>query len=496
MPYIANKQNLAQLTNIHYWDSGAAAWSGNLIGAATPFAFLPNPTLAGDLVLFGIDSTILNSGPFCSLVFDIGQAITGVTSIIWRYSDVGGADPNGWAVQLMQDNTDDDGLMTSVAFNTVGINSVHWIQDALWVVQNPTIGGVALGVTGLWICADITTVPGAATPPTQQNRDIYTINWAHLEVARNTIEGDLDSLLRVQIRNQSDVDTGATAPDLGTNDVIVGLRSVDRGDNFVAYLNASDVQQPPWITVGTLYAFANSVRSPTGRVLDCTPAAGALLQTITWDIDGDYAPSFYGTFHAFTRVYQYSVGAINTIGICLAIGSGGGTLWTGSPTYVSSVAAFSVVDLGRVTIPGTIIPPDDVMDYLRIEIDTFGDAVETLYIYDLILIPVDEWAGHFYRVGRELGARGSLNSAVLDIDNISYPKRQPRPTLRHAFNNMVWVSEWGYIGHVPAVLKQGDQAQRLWWFCYNQNTRGYFEVANSIYNCEYVDRFSSMRGAR
>ena len=50
MPYVANKSNLAQLTNIHYWDSIGNNWSGNLIGAATPFAFLPNPVTALSLI--------------------------------------------------------------------------------------------------------------------------------------------------------------------------------------------------------------------------------------------------------------------------------------------------------------------------------------------------------------------------------------------------------------------------------------------------------------
>ena len=79
MPYVASKRNMAQITNVHYWDSAGAAWSGNLVAAATPFALLPNPVLVGDFVLFGIDTSVLNSGPFCSLVFDIGTVQAGCT---------------------------------------------------------------------------------------------------------------------------------------------------------------------------------------------------------------------------------------------------------------------------------------------------------------------------------------------------------------------------------------------------------------------------------
>ena len=179
MPYIANKRNVAQITNIYYWDSGAgpAAWSGNLVGAATPFALLPNPVLINDLIVFGIDSTIANSGPFCSLVFDI--ATVGTATFTWRYSDAAGVDPTTWAgwnpaVDPFLDNTG--------GFTNTGVNSVHWTQNALWIVQDPKVGaGAALGVTGLWVCADVTGAAGGV-PPTQPNRDISSITWPSVEV--------------------------------------------------------------------------------------------------------------------------------------------------------------------------------------------------------------------------------------------------------------------------------------------------------------------------
>jgi len=507
MSYVANKQNMAQLTNIHYWDSAGNAWSGNLIGAATPFAFLPNPTVAGDLVLFGIDSTILNAGPFCSLVFDIGQAISGVTSIIWRYSDVAGADPNIWAPQLMQDNTDDNGAMGSVAFNTTGVNSVHWIQAALWIVQNPTVGGVALGVTGLWICADITTVPGAATPPVQQNRDIYTVTWAHTEVPANTVGGDMDALARIQFRNESDNDFGTTAPELWEDVVVMGLRSVARGADFMAYFNASEFQQPAFISArpGLAGGFVADVQTPSGRKWQGTPPVlGAGSPSLAgWTIAETHATQFYGIYHAYARVFQYSVGAVNTIALCCAVGLGEADLFHTPFTFVAHINDWTIVDLGQVPIPGLQAPPSDPTR-VNITIDGYGDGIETLDIYDLILIPVDEWAGHIYnpaeRATSSLGGRGDLigwiSNRYLDVDSISFPKRSMWPVSRLPFNSDYWDQEWTAIGPAKAILRTQDTAQRLWFVNATYTDLSPFEITNSIYGLYAVQRYSSMRGAR
>ncbi|GAG60228.1 unnamed protein product, partial [marine sediment metagenome] len=306
-------------------------WSGNLIGAATPFAFLPNPVLAADLVLFGIDSTVLNSGPFCSLVFDLSTVITGVTATRWRYSDASGVLPTGWALQIMQDNTNQDGLGTGVAFDTLGIRSVAWEPDPLWIVQNPTIGGVALGVTGLWICSDMFTVPGAATPPIQQNRDIYTITWPTTDIAQPG--GDMETLFRVRARGEG----GGTLTTDNPNRWLAGLRKTSRGTDFRSFINFSDEQHPPGVTV-TLggiapVAWANDVITPTGVKVTHTPAA-AWSTAAYASFSETYAPQYKGTYHLFVRAMQ-PLGVAGTIRL-RAVQYLGGHAY-GQQTWMNSV---------------------------------------------------------------------------------------------------------------------------------------------------------------
>ena len=231
--YVGNKHNRAQITNIHYWDASAAAWSGNLFGAATPFAFMPpSPLQVNDVVVFGIDTSIADSGPFCSLVFDIATALdpgTGIT-IDWRYSRTGADIVTGpwpsFAHPPLQDNTNQSGTMTGDAFDTLGVNSVHWEQPNDWAAFNPAVnGGAALGTTGFWVAAIVTAAAGTPTPPIQQNRDIYSIIWPYITINEDEVSGDIPTWLTVNMGLCSAVWTQASLS-MNANQLWMGLRQV------------------------------------------------------------------------------------------------------------------------------------------------------------------------------------------------------------------------------------------------------------------------------
>lgn len=488
MPFIANKSNLAQLTNIHYWNSAGAAWSGNLIGAATPFAFLPNPVIAGDLILFGIDSTVLDSGPFCSLVFDIGSVITDVTGITWRYSDASGADPTapGWAPQPVQDNTDQDGLMTGVAFDTSGIRSVHWVPSPLWIVQNPTIGGVALGVTGLWICAHVTIAGGAGVPPTQNNRDIYTITWPSITIPQPG--GDMEALFRVRIRGESN---------RAQSRWITGLRRTSRGADFRSFINIADEQNAPGVTVTSGLGFANDPVAPAGRKVTGVPApGGTTMALVNWSSAA--APQYTGTYRLFLRANQL-VAPNGTISFQIIQQMGPTpffyTTWQSSVvTMISNGIYFEILDMGQVHIPGI----DIIESYaLTWSIEAFGNGVVGVDVIDLIIIPVDEWAADLY--AQYLLNNQRSNSACLgmvtDIDNVRYPKRMPR-ALNYCYSGEVITSEPRFIGGKGGLI--ANVTQSLHSMTMTGDPTGwasYPEAAESVEFFQWIQRYSSMRGA-
>ena len=83
--YIINNHTIGNISHIYRWDG--AAFSGNLITGveALPYDLLPASPTAGDIIYFGIQSSLPHSRPFSSLVFDLLQGQDGGATIAWEY---------------------------------------------------------------------------------------------------------------------------------------------------------------------------------------------------------------------------------------------------------------------------------------------------------------------------------------------------------------------------------------------------------------------------
>lgn len=478
--YIANKRNEANLSDLYAFDASVPVFSANLMGAPLPFTFMFAVPAVGDIVYFGIDTTLANSGPFASLVFDILNAVTNITTIVWEYWN------GAWVALTVQDNTNADGAMTGVAFDTTGVKSVHWEQPSDWVT-------VAVNaITGYWVRARVTATPGAATPPAQQNRDIYSIVWPYVEIQETQVGGDAPLLSRLRIRNQSDNDAVAANPLLYSNQVFVGLRSLSRGSSFTAYLNAADEQNPAGITVTALSAaaFINDVTSPTGRAVQYlnVPAVDTILR---WTISNVLSPEYYGVFHAFLRARQTGGGGGN-LAFQLTWRFGSGINRNAIVTFTGGTAP-SIVDMGRVDL--TASPQEDTIDQLLFELNAYGDGVVDTIVFDLVLLPVDEWAGEFFGDER-LGARGDVgNGLYLRVDSL-YPKRAILATTRRQSTDNITFF-YASISATETVL-QANASQRLWFlqsWGLSANLRAKPEIADSL-QVVATQRYISMRGNR
>lgn len=478
--YVANKHNVAQLTHIFVDDGGV--FGGNLIGAALPFNLLPAVPANNDAVYFGIDTTVGDSGPFCSLVFDIGTvAVTAQT----QWESWNGA---AWVLLGTQDNTDGAGGISD-AFEVAGVNSVHWEHPAAWVT-------VAVnGVTGYWVRLRVVVAGGGAVGPTQQNRDVYSIVWPHVDIAAAQVIGDFEALARTVIVNQS-----GGSVSLGANRIIVGLRSLWRGANFSPYINLSDEQNNGGITVtpsGT-GAFSNNVETPTGRQVTLTNPGAAWATVITIVFDTTLAPQYRGKFHAYLRGEQTS-GAAGDIELRLRSRMGN---VTGYSRLAKKVVSFGVVgtddvvlDFGAINIPPTDNLADGDIAESRLNIEAFGDGVADCNLYDLILMPVDEWIGDYSDIDH---LTTWDNDFELDIDGVAYPKNTKRALIRlvatGAVNDI-------YEANATTPILQANTAQRLWFFIIRDLVpatpydTSEFEVAGSV--LEYANaRYLSARGDR
>ena len=86
--YIGNKSNRGAITHLYHYDDSTTTFSGELLGAATPFALLPAVPAVDDCVYFGSCNTLLDYGPIFNIVFDIGTASADIVGV-WEYYDSG-----------------------------------------------------------------------------------------------------------------------------------------------------------------------------------------------------------------------------------------------------------------------------------------------------------------------------------------------------------------------------------------------------------------------
>jgi hypothetical protein len=531
--YIGNKHNYAQLTNIHYWDDSGTTWSGNLIGSALPYNLLPDPPAVDDLVLFGIDTAAPHTRQFCSLVFDLAQALTGVTTV-WRSCVLGdGADPTTWsdyggALDDILDNTWDDGLMALAgnALNTLGVKSAHWGQENM-ISVNPQVGaGPALGITGYWVCLHVSAVTGALQVPQQQNREIYTITWPYIDISVDDIEGDLPAVPQILLKNESDKggieNPTIYTPALYQNRVMVASRSLTRRgedcSDFSAFLNASDEQNPLGISFetggGAGISIATRYHSATGRALYVDGAVAGLTGTCgRWYIDATYSAQYYGKYHVYL-MYEQAGGSAEDINFRLWVKSSReATGFMSNRGYSDAVANdHRVVDMGELTLgsPSQLLGAEDA----RIRIDILYErdaAVTDMYIYGLVIMPVDEWAGEFVCPEDSttgLGWRGSINGVnaaeqrYILIDGYGVPKVGIRcPMLSELYGEVM--NLWSSYGTPPRLVP--NTVQRLWFFAhqgdYSLYPAGPYEYrvppesAMSI-ELRVQQRYSSARGDR
>jgi len=406
----------------------------------------------------------------------------------------------------VHDNTDQNGAMTGMPFDTLGVGSVHWTQPAAWTVQDPKVGaGAALGITGYWVAMDIVTVFGGDTPPWQQHRDIYSIVWPYVEVQSTEVGGDVVALLTSLLHNQSG--DGTRGVHLYTSRVIAGLRSISRGSAFQAYLNLSNTQVNVAVTViGPNTAFAADVTAPTGVNATYAPGVNRTMRNEAYiTIATATALNYRGRFKVLLRCQQTG-GAAGDIGSQVNISMqsfGNFPLHRTDIVYTRKTGEWETLEMGVVNLPPFPISGSDATEdiVLVILLSNTNGAAASLLMYDLILIPVDEWAvdvSDNYEIG--VGGRQLIYYPEgLQIDSLYIPKRTIRSTeVEIASGNLI--TPFRTVASGPTFL-QANSAQRIWVY-----TEHSYNVLTDIRNpaaeiCQSAQmtatqRYESMRGNR
>lgn len=483
--YVGNRGNLANLTHIYIDDGGSFS---SIYPATLPVTLLPATPANNDALYFGINSSNINGGPFSGLVFDLSTPMTGVFTITWQYYN------GSWSTL----NTSTPDVLSST-----GVVSNHWRQPSDWTTVSVN------SVTGYWVRAVISGISGTVTPPIQQNRDIYAVNTAFVSIDDAQVTGDIAAIARCKLVNASDLDgPGGSTPDLYANRVLVGLRSYARGANFTPYINISDDQNAVGISVslGTNTSFTSDSVTPSGRYAQYNPSGSESVATrATVTISPTIASGFYGTYHAFLRG-QRSAGSSTDITVRLQVSSGsGGLSFTTLNRQFQTTTAFEVLDFGQITLPVSgSFKSTDLGDSTTIAIQaSAASGTPNFNIYDLILLPVDEWAGSFVDVTNtslsEIGKSNSV-SKYLDIDSVTDFRTDIKSLVRTTYGDYV-TSEYRAEANGEMIL-QSNSDQKLWFFAMQTSATGSSyswlappEIVHSV-QLYANPRYLALRGAR
>jgi len=151
---------------------------------------------------------------------------------------------------------------------------------------------------------------------------------------------------------------------------------------------------------------------------------------------------------------------------------------------------FCAIDLGQLSIqPSSYAKPGGTINTLTIYLEAYASS-NTYYalstIFDIILIPADEWSGNF-------GMHKADGSAVLqygqglDIDGITTPRNYRAVQTDTSISNS-FTADWSRIASgVPIFQQNADQ--RLWFLQYMHA----YGLVSNFENCGAVRAERSAR---
>jgi len=475
--FFTNKNITAQLTDIYEDDGGA--FSANLLNAALPHRVLPAIPVVDDAVYYGIETAVGNSGPFANLIHNLTPGVSVDVTVIWEYW-TGAA----WDSLFVIDNT--------LFLRTAGVKMTSWEHPADWVA-------VAVnGVTAWWVRARVSAITGGApTGATQALRDIYTVNWAYVETLSDQIAGDIPALTRMLIANESN--GSSLIVERYSDRIVAGARGYDRGAGFSAYIPLSDTQKLSGQTIafaglGGTYA-SNVQYSPTGRVVQCAPGAGNTT-SVSVVLDNTIANDFTGRFHMYLRAINTA--AVYSIQITI---SAFGNIWVTDAVVGNAQIHPEILDFGSVTLPPAGFGNNETVEEIQflIQVTQSGAAGVNLQLFDLILIPADEWIGSFYGTNTSTGEYGPalLSTNYLDADSVKFPKRQVYSPVRlRASDNLQ--SQYTNANIGPIILDR-ERVLRIWFMTMNSSSlnagvwQAYQDISHTI-QLSTVQRYFSAIG--
>jgi hypothetical protein len=456
--FLANHHKTANLTDVFIDDGGAFTSIFPIV--TFPQTLLPVTPVVNDALYLGIDTSLDDTGPFSSVIFDLATPASSTTSytIVWEYWN------GAWVSLTVKDETSQ--------LSGPGVAGLFWEQPSDWATTTVN------GVTGYWIRGRVSALTGTLTPPTQQNRDLYSVILPFAEVSASEIDGMIDALVKMQINNRSAAGPpGGSSPLLYQNQFWLGVKGVVGHENFRAFLNFADEQNPAGVTVdvsvdadsATSVEADSNLSSATGRrvFFDAGIAAGGagldnMADRVTISLSTTVASSYYGAYRVMIRCKQQggSAGEVS-MRVEVVFGSGGSTALTDTQKTQTTDDNHLILFDQPINLPiNNLLTDTEVGDEIGLTVQISVAASDAdLYLYDLFLLPTD------FRFVDSRDLRNNASSSVenqkrLLVDSITIPKTTIRTLVQDTASGAINAS-WRVDSQGPMVLPVDDQV-RVW----------------------------------
>lgn len=474
--FVTNDYSNATMDYMYNYDASAAAFSGNLASDSGPFDLFtgwtagsatgPDPA-AGDIAYFGFVRPVHN------VVIHIIQELieSGGHTLIWELSDGGG----GWNAitpaslgesMYLHDSrasVSNDTFFDSTGYGlfTVirGTNVGAWLSDTV------------NGSSAHWLRCRINSMGTVSQHPQIGLPSAFLSNpW--MEVSASEFKGDTDAPLLMRIYWPTGGDETTTA--LNASKIIVGLRTSPSA-GFLSHLNLGNVNHPGWShTLGTDASQALNPAAPGASHCQVTFATDEAMVMRIRTVKTNGLAAYLGRYKALLRCLQ-SGGSAGDTTVKLRIGLDGvddySPKWDTDPVALRGVGLLEAVDLGVVNVP--LVDPSDTdstsLD-LIFEIHAKCGAglagTVDLYLYDIVLIPIDEWSTEMVDpiTNSQLGSSALRGPRVLEDDGGVLLERC---FLRHNDGtNLIPLESWSNRGAPPRV-KPGKTARFVFLCLHN-----------------------------
>ena len=397
---LSNKRTFAPLTHMYTHDG---SFSSNLVNAATPHDLFPDPAGSGDITYFGVQSGgALPYGPFDNLALFIETGGEGSYTVTWEYWN------GAWVTLTVTDNT----TLGSLVFGSEGFSSVHWIVPDDWATT------AVNGITGYWVRARISAFTSMTAVPQQGTRNVYTSIVNFLDVP--SLGGTIPALARLRLVNQSD-QGGGPAPYLFSNQLLIGARSLKRGENFESMINVSDQQVPAGVSFATGLSSFAADNTPTGRSLSYAPGtAFPAVPIAALYLDEALTGQYSGRFSLFVNVETDTLtNSVFEFYVDVIVATGGGSKRF-FPDKNPTTSGNYWLSFGQVYLESGKLKRTEPVDRISFTLSGASSAIATVKTRMFALIPTDEIT---MRLKRGTGATAVIvKGQYWDIDSVLYPQ--------------------------------------------------------------------------